>query len=294
MPAQTLSEIRARLAAAGLSPLHRFGQNFLIDLNLLRRVAAAGEPGPADVILEVGPGTGSLTSLLLDAGARVVAIEIDRGLQAMLRDEFSAQPRFQLIAGDALSTKHKLNADLLAALRTQRPAAGGTTKLIANLPYQIATPLLIELLLLDDPWFSRLVCTIQLEVGQRLAASAGSDAYGPISVIAQTLGRVRLLGTLPPAAFWPRPGVDSALVEIVPLAVEQRPVAQVAAFARWVQRAFQQRRKTLRRILSKWEEFDADAVLAAAGISSAARPEALAPAEWLALYRQATERAADR
>lgn len=294
MPAQTLSEIRARLAAAGLSPLHRFGQNFLIDLNLLRRVAAAGEPGPADVILEVGPGTGSLTSLLLDAGARVVAVEIDRGLQALLLDEFRAQPRFHLIAGDALSTKHELNAELLASLRAQRPAAGGKTKLIANLPYQIATPLLIELMLLDDPWFARLVCTIQLEVGQRLAARAGSDAYGPISVIAQTLGRVRLLGTLPPAAFWPRPGVDSVLVEIVPLAVEQRPVANVAAFAHWVQRVFQQRRKTLRRILSKWEEFDADAVLAAAGISSAARPEVLAPAEWLTLYRQATERAADR
>ena len=149
MPGQTLREIRALLAAGGLNPQHRFGQNFLIDLNLMRKLVAAAELSPDDVVLEVGPGTGSLTEMLLDAGVRVVAVEIDRGFQAILRERLAANQRFTLVQGDALAGKHRVNPLVLNALRQTRPGAGGSYKLVANLPYQIATPQLVDLLLVE-------------------------------------------------------------------------------------------------------------------------------------------------
>ena len=140
MAGQILSEIRAVLAGAGLAPQHRFGQNFLIDLNLMRKLVDAADLSPADTVLEVGPGTGSLTEILLDRGVRVVAVEIDHGFQAILRERLGTHPRFTLIQADALATKHCVNPLVLKILSEQPPDAGGAYKLVANLPYQIATP----------------------------------------------------------------------------------------------------------------------------------------------------------
>src|SRR3954451_17191170 len=131
---QTKQQIQSLLAAAGLSPRHRFGQNFMIDQNLLRIVADAGKPESGDLIIEVGPGTGTLTEELLLRGADVIAVEIDRDLAGVLRERFANEPRFKLIEGDALDTKHSLNHELLSAIQSSsRPV-----KLIANLPYNIA------------------------------------------------------------------------------------------------------------------------------------------------------------
>jgi 16S rRNA (adenine1518-N6/adenine1519-N6)-dimethyltransferase len=290
MPGQTLTEIRELLAGAGLTPRHRFGQNFLIDLNLMRKVVAAGDPRPADTILEVGPGTGSLTELLLDSGARVVACEIDHGLQTILTQRLGSHERFTLVAGDALAGKAHVNPALLDALRTRPPRAGGACKLIANLPYQIATPLLINLLMLgqggaDELRFERLACTIQKEVGERLVAAAGSEHYGIVSVLTATLAEARIVAHLPPTAFWPRPEVDSALVLIRARATAQVDLDDLAGFAAFVQRGFQQRRKTLRRILRElggWRGSDAPE---RAGLSGDLRPERLSPSDWRSLYR---------
>jgi 16S rRNA (adenine1518-N6/adenine1519-N6)-dimethyltransferase len=147
MPGQTLTEIRQLLDAAGLKPQHRFGQNFLIDLNLMRKLLAAGSPQAGDTILEVGAGTGSLTELLLESGARVIAVEIDRGLSGILRERLGEHPRLTLVQADALSGKNQVNPLVLRLLGERPPEAGGAYKLIANLPYQIATPLLMDLLL---------------------------------------------------------------------------------------------------------------------------------------------------
>ncbi|RMF84547.1 MAG: ribosomal RNA small subunit methyltransferase A, partial [Planctomycetota bacterium] len=204
MAGQTLTQIRTLLAEAGLSPQHRLGQNFLIDLNLMRKALTAAKVAAGDVVLEVGAGTGSLTEMLLDAGCRVIAVEIDRGLLAILRSRFADHPRVQLIAGDALAGKHRLNPEMTAALRAA--AADEDWKLVANLPYQIATPLLMELLLFDPP-AACLTCTIQKEVGERLMAEPRTAAYGPASILAQTLARVKRVAVLPPKAFWPRPKV---------------------------------------------------------------------------------------
>lgn len=284
MAGQTQSEIRSLLAAAGLTPQHRYGQNFLVDLNLMRKLVEYGAVGPADTVLEVGPGTGSLSELLLARGARLVAVEIDRGLQGVLRDRFAAEPRFTLIQGDALATKHQVNPLILKVLAEQPPAAGGHYRLVANLPYAIATPLLVDLLMVT-PAFEQLTCTIQKEVGERLVAAANEEAYGPVSVVMQLAADVQLHAIVPPTAFWPRPQVESAMLTIRPRAAAELPRADWPDFAAFVRGAFSQRRKMLRRIFRMWDTLQQSEAFGRAGVTPESRPEALSPAAWLRLYR---------
>src|SRR5256885_4845738 len=140
--AQTKHQIQEFLTAAGTEPRYRFGQNFMIDQNLVRIVADAGEIDPKDTVIEVGPGTGTLTEELLARAGRVVAVEIDRDLARMLRERFVDNKKFILIEGDALAGKHEINPQLSEVLKEK----AGPTKLVANLPYNIASPLVIELL----------------------------------------------------------------------------------------------------------------------------------------------------
>jgi 16S rRNA (adenine1518-N6/adenine1519-N6)-dimethyltransferase len=289
MPGQTLTEIRHLLAAADLKPQHRFGQNFLIDLNLMRKLVDAAELCPADTVLEVGPGTGSLTEILLDRGVRVVAVEIDHGLQAILRQRLGPHARFTLVQGDALGGKHRVNPLVLSILQAQPPQLTGAYKLVANLPYQIATPLLMDLLLVE-PRFASLTCTIQREVGERLAGAPRTESYGPVSVVVQTLAELTPLAIIPATAFWPRPEVESVMVSLRPRPPERIEVADVPAFVAIVQRGFQQRRKMLRRLLRDWEESAALLAFQRAGVSPDARPEELSPAAWRALFAAVTRR----
>ncbi len=284
MPVQTLTEIRSLLDAAGLQPRHHYGQNFLIDLNLMRKLVAAAELSRTDTVLEVGAGTGSLTEMLLEQGVRVVAVEIDRGLQALLRNRLGDHPRFTLIQADALAGKHRVNPLVLTGLREQPPGDGGAYKLVANLPYQIATPLIMDLLMVE-PRFERLTCTIQKEVAQRLAAPPRTEHYGPASVVIQTLATITPLAFLPPQAFWPAPQVESVMVTIRPLPLANIGVADVPGFVALVQRGFQQRRKKLRRLVRDYrDEPLALAAFHAAGITPDARPEELDPRAWQRLF----------
>jgi len=171
-----------------------------------------------------------------------------------------------------------------AALARRPPGPGGAYKLVANLPYQVATPLLVDLLLIT-PTFERLVCTIQREVGERLGAPVGDEAYGPVSVITQSLADTGVLARVPPEAFWPRPQVDSVMVML-----RARPSAvgeAAAAFAAFVQRGFGQRRKMLRRFLGTLDGVEVEPVCAAVGISPQARPEDLPPVAWWRLFQAA-------
>ena len=284
MPGQTVTEIRELLSAAGLSPLHRFGQNFLIDLNLMRKLVDAAAVGPSDVVLEVGPGTGSLTEIMLERGARVIAVEIDHGLQRILHSRLDAQPRFTLIEGDALAGKHALEPRITAELKRQVPGDGGSRKLVANLPYQIATPLVMELLH-HTPLLSCIACTIQKEVAERLRSGPGTSDYGPLSIITQTLAQVEWIAKLPPTVFWPSPTVESAMVRITPMERSSLPVADPQRFASFVQSGFAQRRKMLRRLIKEMNISDADSRFAAAGISPEARPESLSVTQWQSFYQ---------
>ncbi len=271
--AQSKSQIQSLLSEADTSPRHRFGQNFMIDQNLVRTVVAAGNISADDRLIEVGPGTGTLTEeLLASPAATVTAVEIDRDLAKMLRNRFADHTRFTLIEGDALSGKHQLNADLLAQLK---PAP---VKLIANLPYNIASPLVIELLLAG---VEMLVFTVQKEVADRLRASAGGDAYGPLSVMVQMLAEVELLRTLPPQAFWPAPKIDSALVRLT----RQDRLGSIAnEFGRFVHQVFSFRRKTLRKSLSM-SDFNADLILEKSGLDGQKRPEEFTPDEFWRMFQ---------
>jgi len=204
---QTISEIRALVEERGLRPRQRWGQNFLHDKNQLGKLVAAAELQPGQLVLEVGPGTGTLTEALLDAGAEVVACEIDAGLAQIVEDRLG--DRLTLIRGDCLERGRRPAPAIVEAV------GGRRFKLVANLPYQVASPLMVALLL-DHPNCAGQYVTIQKEVGDRLLALPGVKAYGALGVMVQVFAEVRRIGTVGPACFWPQPKVTSAMVAIVP------------------------------------------------------------------------------
>ena len=268
---QSLSDIRAILDSRGLRPKHRFGQNFLTDAGKLARILAAAELQPGDRVLEVGPGTGVLTEQLLEQGVTVIAVEIDRDLAAILRERLGKWgERFTLIEGDVLDGKHRLSSNVIAAL------AGGPFKLIANLPYNVASPLLANLAV-DYPAMSLAIVMIQREVADRLTAGPGGKEYGPLGVIVQAMCQVERITTLSPACFWPQPKVDSAVLRLV-----RRPeplTADPHALSGLLQKVFGQRRKQLGSILGR------DTPLPA-GIDPQSRPEQLSIEQLIALTRR--------
>ena len=242
----------------------RLGQHFLLDPSILRRIAAAAGDLHVATVLEVGPGPGGLTRSLLEAGvARLVAVERDPRFVAHLRGlEQEAGGRLEIVEGDALAL------DPCTLTREDRPL-----RIVANLPYNVATPLLFA-------WLDRLACIelmvlmFQREVAMRLAAGPGSGDYGRLSVMAQSSCRVERLFDLPPAAFTPPPKVSSSVVRLVPRA--DRPPEEVRrALARLTQAAFGQRRKMLRQSLRAAVGGDPEALLAAAGVEPTRRAEEL-------------------
>ena len=215
---QTLSQIRQILKDHGLAPHKRLGQNFLVDHNLMARLLDLAALAGTETVLEVGPGTGSLTEELLDRAGRVVAVEIDRGFHELLTDRLGDRENLTLLHADVLAGKHEIAPQVRDALAPQ-------AHMVANLPYSIATPLLAECLLLS--WASqagqhpgqpvrldRLTFTLQKEVADRLAAAPGSGAYGPVSVVASLLAKITPGPAVPNSAFWPRPKVASRILRI--------------------------------------------------------------------------------
>lgn len=275
--AQSRKEIESHLRALGTHPKHRFGQNFMTDGNIVRQIADAAELRPHDQVIEVGPGTGTLTDELLPRCARLVAVEVDRDLSQHLRTRFASEPKFELVEGDALNGKHAVN-DVLAELILR----GGEWRLVANLPYNIASPLVIELLLLG---VDTLVFTVQKEVADRLRAGADDDAYGPLSVMASTLAQVEVLRTIPPGVFWPAPKIDSALVRMRRREPRLLPTFDSRAFGTFVHAVFSYRRKTLRRALAE-AGHDAETLLDGTDIDPKVRPEVLTPEQLMQLFRR--------
>jgi 16S rRNA (adenine1518-N6/adenine1519-N6)-dimethyltransferase len=265
---QTLSEIRALLAERGLHPRHRLGQHFLHDKNQLQRLVAAAELSPGDVVLEVGPGTGTLTEALLAEGAQVVVCEIDPGLASIIADRLG--DRLTLIEGDCLNRGRDLHPALLQALD------GRPFRLVANLPYQVAS-MLIGVLLVHHPECRGQFVTIQKEVADRLGARPGTRDYGALTVVVQALAEVGRIGDVAPSCFWPQPQVTSSIFGIVP-----RPdpgLDDPAALSRFATRLFSARRKQLGTILGRaatgWPD----------GVTPDLRPEALTVEQIVALWR---------
>ena len=272
--AQTKHQIQDLLTQAASRPRQQFGQNFMIDQNLVRLIAGAGELRPDDLVIEVGPGTGTLTEELLASGAEVLAVEIDRDLAGLLRPRLSS-PRFTLIEGDALDGKHAINPRLAETIGQAR-AGGQAVKLVANLPYNIASPLIVELLIAG---VDLLAFTVQKEVADRLRGSPGHENYGPLTAIVQLLADVEYLRTLPPQAFWPAPKIESSLVR---LRRRDRLGERARPFGRFLHSLFSARRKTLRKSMTM-AGLD-PSVLAARGIAESARAEELTPDQLLELF----------
>lgn len=275
---QTAAVLRRLLTDAGLRPRHRHGQNFLIDRNLMMKLVAAAALTVDDIVLEVGTGAGSLTGLLADRAGRVHTFEIDDDLANVAESQLAGRPNVTLHRGDALQTQTVL-APAISALIARH---AGRLKLVANLPYDVATPLVMDLLIAPSP--PAMMCfTIQREVGLRLLAEPGTRDYGPASVVAQTLATIERIAPVPPQAFWPRPKVESVMLRMTHRQPAMMPAAK-ARLALLVRHAFQFRRKKLRPILAQqFTEAVAAAGLAAAGLLGDERPEQATPAQWFIL-----------
>lgn len=280
------ADVRGLAAELDLRPTKRLGQNFVHDANTVRRIVRLAGVGPDDVVLEVGPGLGSLTLPLLEAAAAVVAVEIDPVLAGRL-PETAAQRApgrdLRVVTGDAL----RLGADDLA------PDGAAPDVLVANLPYNVAVPVVLHLLAVL-PGLARGLVMVQSEVAERLAARPGEKAYGAPSVKLAWYADARRAGPVPRAVFWPVPGVDSGLVAFTRHAVAPPDAERAAVFA-VVDAAFAQRRKSLRAALAGWAGSApaAETILRAAGIDPGARGEALDVAAFTAIARARPRAAPD-
>lgn len=281
-----LQELRALLEAHGLAPQMRFGQNFLVDPALLAAIPRDAEVAAGDCVLEIGPGAGALTAALLERGARVVAVEVDRGMVRLLRERFAAEMtagRLQLLEGDALAPQEALHPGLEAAWR-EAVAAGAPPRLVANLPYSISGPFLARL---PGRNLAGATLLLQREVAEKAAGPVAGE-WSPLSVRLHLAFHAEIGRRLPPEVFWPRPEVESAFLRLQPRAdaPDGAADARLAAALRF---AFTQRRKLLLPRLAR-EMPEWAAALREAGVLASARPGELAPAVWREALQRMTGR----
>ncbi|MEX2175798.1 MAG: 16S rRNA (adenine(1518)-N(6)/adenine(1519)-N(6))-dimethyltransferase RsmA, partial [Pirellulaceae bacterium] len=275
---QTQSYLIRRFQEAGIRPDVRHGQNFLIDLNLLDLLLETADPGPRDVVLEVGTGMGSLTRGMAQRAAAVVTVEIDARMFQLASEELDDYENVVMLHQDALKNKNNLHPAVLEAVRAKMGEHPGSQfKLAANLPYNIATPILSNLLTVD-PLPVSLTATIQKELADRISASPGTKDYSALSIWMQAQCDTRVVRVMPPSVFWPRPRVHSAIVQIVPNAEKRARIGNLAFFHHFVRSLFLHRRKFLRGVLVNMvkEQIDkqsVDELLAAFQFPADARAE---------------------
>ncbi len=272
MPLLTPASVRALMAEHGLRPSRALGQNFLADPNTARRIARLARVEAGDRVLEIGPGLGSLTLALLEREAHVLALELDRKLQPALEEVVAGQGDVRIVTGDALAI------DFHALL------GAGPWRCVSNLPYNVATPVVVRLLEGVRSIQSALVM-VQREVADRLVARPDSAAYGAVSVKVAYYAHARIAGMVPRTVFVPAPKVDSALVELVRRDAPPVEVPSTERLFELVRAAFAHRRKMLRRTLPAVLGDRTKSALHEAAIDPRARPEALGLAEWAALAR---------
>jgi 16S rRNA (adenine1518-N6/adenine1519-N6)-dimethyltransferase len=278
------ADIRELAAALGVKPTKQRGQNFVIDANTVRRIVRTAEVRPEDRVVEVGPGLGSLTLALLEVAEHVTAVEIDDTLAGALPATVAARlperaDRFSLVHQDAMRV-------------TELPGPAPTA-LVANLPYNVAVPVLLHMLE-TFPSIERTLVMVQAEVADRLAAGPGSKVYGVPSVKANWYAEVKRAGSIGRTVFWPAPNVDSGLVSLVRRPAPPATTASRTEVFRVVDAAFAQRRKTLRAALAGWagSAAAAEAALLAAGVSPQARGESLSVEEFARIAEHAGAAAA--
>lgn len=278
---QTASYLSKRLAAAGLRPVSRFGQNFLVDLNLIDLIARSADLRKTDVVLEVGTGIGSLTTRLSDQAGAVLSIEIDANLHQLASEELEGRLNVRLIHGDALRNKNTLRADLMVQIRDAMARIGEEARflLVSNLPYNIATPI-ISNLLHESPPPEAMVVTIQKELADRMIAQPSTKDYSALSVWIQSLCKCEVIRILQPNVFWPRPNVQSAIIRLDSVPEWRDKFVDIDYFHKTVRSLFFHRRKFLRSVVisamkGRLSKAEVDDVLSKHGYDETARAEEL-------------------
>ncbi|MBI9016574.1 MAG: ribosomal RNA small subunit methyltransferase A [Phycisphaerae bacterium] len=278
----TIQQIQDLLAGAGISPRHQWGQNFLIDINLMHLLINTADLMGKETILEVGTGTGSLTDLLAEKAGFVVTVDIDRGLSMIACNELAHHTNVKHINTDILASKSLLAPEVTDCLKAEHKKLNGPFYLMANLPYNISSPLIINLLLNYMP--DKIVVTVQAEVGHRMASEPGCKQYGMLGILLQALGSVKYIRTIKPGSFWPSPKIDSAIIS---WELDQEKLAKIKNIAKLKQTidiALGHRRKTINSCLKPQENKTLMVEkLNELGIDTKRRGETLSPEEFVAL-----------
>jgi 16S rRNA (adenine1518-N6/adenine1519-N6)-dimethyltransferase len=290
---QTKQQIRQLLSSAGISPNKRLGQHFLIDLNLMRLLVDSANIQKNDVVLEVGCGTGSMTEALVERAGRVIAVELDQELTDIATDRLADFDNVNVINSDILRNKHTLNGKVTDAVAQAREKLTGRFLLVANLPYNVASPLMLNLVT-DEPKVDEIYVTVQKEVADRMTASTGSEHYGTLSIFLAVTGKVSLIRALKPTVFWPQPKVESAMVGFIRDKVISDRIADIELFSETVHLFMNHRRKTIQSCcklaegrlnsVTNWPKIHDQC-----GIDPLQRPEKLSPEDYAALADNASK-----
>jgi len=295
---QTISFIKRRLDEAGIYPVSRYGQNFLTDLNLVRMIADSAELGPQDIALEIGTGTGSLTAMIAEKAGHVITVEIDKNLHQLAREELASFNNITFLQQDALRNKNNLSQELLDTIATAMSQIDNAQlKLVANLPYNIATPPISNLLTYEDFVPTSMTATIQKELGDRIVARPATSDFGSLSLWIQAQCDAEIVRIMNPSVFWPRPKVHSAIVHIVTNPVKRARIKDLKNYQQFIRSVFIHRRKYLRSVLitvfkNQLTRQDVDEVLESMGLKGEYRAEQLAVAVMIELCERLYERVA--
>jgi len=284
---QTKRQIQQLLTSAGVSPNKRFGQNFLIDLNLMRLLIDSAGIGGGDVIVEVGCGTGSLTQGLAECSGYVIAVELDGALAAIAQRQLAEKDNVEVIHADILTDKHTINPTVTERLLHSAEKFGGKILLVANLPYSAASPVMLNLVT-GEISIDGMYVTVQKEVAERMTAPPGSRDYGTLSIFLAATGDTRIIRILKPSVFWPQPQVDSAMVGFVRSAEKLGRISNMELFGELVGLFMQHRRKMLKACtkfatgelvqISDWSE-----IFRRANIEPMVRPEQIGPEDYVTI-----------
>jgi len=284
---QTKSEIQRLLAGAGVEPNKRLGQHFLIDLNLMRLLVKSADIHDNDIVLEVGCGTGSLTEALAQNAGYCLAVELSEDLANIARRQLAKSKNVEIINIDILENKNTLSHVVANALALARKKYTGQILLVANLPYNVASPVMLNLV--TGPTIAdSMYVTVQKEVADRITAAPGSSDYGTLSIFLGATGDVKTIRVLKPTVFWPRPAVDSAMVSFVRKEEKLGRIKNMELFSETINLFMGHRRKMLKACtklargklakINNWPE-----IFARCRIDSTQRPEQLAPEDYIAI-----------